>query len=115
MPSMMPELQIVTLDEIQNEIANELGVMLYFSGIHCNVCHALRPKVKELFDEHFPQIKQHYIDAENSPEVAAHYNVFAVPTMIVFLDRREFAREGRAVSLVQLREKLARPYGMMTE
>ncbi len=112
---MMPELEIVTLDAIQEQITNELGVMLYFSGIHCNVCHALRPKVKEMFDTHFPQITQRYIDAENSPEVAAHYNVFAVPTMIVFMDRREFAREGRAVSLVQLTEKLRRPYGMMTE
>ena len=112
---MMPELEIVTLDEIQNEIANELGVMLYFSGIHCNVCHALRPKVQELFAEKFPGIKQRYIDAENSREVAAHYNVFAVPTMIVFMDRREFAREGRAVSLVELESRLARPYGMMMD
>ncbi len=112
---MMPELEVVSLEEIEEMIANELGVMLYFSGIHCNVCHALRPKVKDLFDRHFPLIKQRYIDAENSPEVAAHYNVFAVPTMIVFLDRREFAREGRAVSLVQLEQKLQRPYSMMTE
>ena len=112
---MMPELEIVTLDEIQDEITNELGVMLYFSGIHCNVCHALRPKVQALFAEKFPGIKQRYIDAENSPEVAAHYNVFAVPTMIVFMDRREFAREGRAVSLVELESRLARPYGMMMD
>ncbi len=112
---MMPELETVTRDEMQDAINKELGVMLYFSGIHCNVCHALRPKVKAMFDQHFPEIKQHYIDAENAPEVAAHYHVFAVPTMIVFMDRREFAREGRAVSLVQLTEKLQRPYSMMTE
>jgi len=112
---MMPELETVSLDEIQEQIANELGVMLYFSGIHCNVCHALRPKVKEMFDTHFPEIKQRYIDAESSPEVAAHYNVFAVPTMIVFMDRREFAREGRAVSLVELTQRLQRPYNMMID
>jgi len=112
---MMPELEIVTLEEIQNDIANELGVMLYFSGIHCNVCHALRPKVDAMFAKDFPAIKRRYIDAENSPEVAAHYNVFAVPTMIVFMDRREFAREGRAVSLVELPTRLQRPYGLMMD
>jgi thioredoxin-like negative regulator of GroEL len=68
-----------------------------------------------MFDDHFPAIKQRYIDAENSPEVAAHYNVFAVPTMIVFMDRREFAREGRAVSLTKLTQRLERPYGMMMD
>ena len=112
---MMPELEIVTLEEIQNDIANELGVMLYFSGIHCNVCHALRPKVDAMFANDFPAIKRRYIDAENSPEVAAYYNVFAVPTMIVFMDRREFAREGRAVSLVELTARLQRPYGLMMD
>jgi hypothetical protein len=34
--------------------------------------------------------------------------------MIVFLDGREIAREGRAVSLHALVERLRRPYEIMT-
>ncbi len=101
------------LEELQNTIKTEIGVLLYFSGENCNVCHALRPKFKELFDTEFSQLKQIYLDAHENPEIAAHYQVFSVPTMIVFMDGREFAREGRSVSLYQLKEKLARPYGMM--
>jgi thioredoxin-like negative regulator of GroEL len=105
----------MTLEELQTIIKTEVGVLLYFSGENCNVCHALRPKFKEVFDTNFPQLKQIYLDAHENPEISANYSVFSVPTMIVFMDGREFAREGRSVSLHQLTEKLKRPYGMMTE
>ena len=103
------------LETLQQRIQNEIGVMLYFSGEHCNVCHALRPKIKALFDEKFPKIAQVWLDAHEHPQIAAHYRVFSVPTLIVFLDGREFVREGRAMSLVALEEKLSRPYRMLTE
>ena len=102
------------LDELKNTIATEVGVLLYFSGENCSVCHALRPKFAELFDRDFSQLKQIYLDAHENPEISAHYSVFSVPAMIVFMDGREFAREGRSVSLHQLTEQLKRPYGMMT-
>jgi thioredoxin-like negative regulator of GroEL len=105
----------MTLEELKETIRSEVGVLLYFSGEHCNVCHALRPKFKEVFDEHFPLLKQIYLDAHENPEISANFQVFSVPTMIVFMDGREFAREGRSVSMHQLTEKLKRPYGMMTE
>ena len=105
----------MTLEELQNIIRSEVGVLLYFSGEKCNVCHALRPKFKELFDKELPLIKQIYLDAHENAEISAHYQVFSVPTMIVFLDGREFVREGRAVSLHQMTEQLKRPYVLMTE
>lgn len=105
----------MTLEELQTTIRDEVGVLLYFSGEHCNVCHALRPKFKEVFDENFPQLKQIYLDAHENPEISAYFQVFSVPTMIVFMHGKEFAKEGRSVSLHQLTEQLRRPYGMMTE
>ena len=105
----------MTLEELQNIIREEVGVLVYFSGEHCNVCHALRPKFKEVFDSEFPQIKQIYLDAHENAAISAHYSVFSVPTMLVFLDGREFIREGRAVSMHKLTEQLKRPYSMMTE
>ncbi|SFZ97822.1 thioredoxin-like [hydrothermal vent metagenome] len=105
----------MTLEELQNTIRTEVGVLLYFSGENCNVCHALRPKFKELFNNEFPLLKQIYLDAHENPIISSNYQVFSVPTIIVFMDGREFAREGRAVSLHLLTEKLKRPYGMMTE
>jgi len=103
----------MTLEQLQQKIAEEAGVLLYFSGAHCSVCHALRPKFKALFDKEFPLIRQIYLDAHENAEISAYYQVFSVPTMIVFLDGREFIREGRAVSMHRMAEKLSRPYSMM--
>jgi thioredoxin-like negative regulator of GroEL len=105
----------VNLEELNSTIKSEVGVLLYFLGENCNVCHALRPKFKELFDSKFPKIKQIYIDAHQNPEISAHFRVFSVPTMLVFLDGREFLREGRAVSLHQLEDKLSRVYNILVD
>ncbi len=104
----------MNLEVLQKSVRGEVGVLIYFSGENCNVCHALRPKFKELFDAEFPLVKQVYLDAEENSEIAGYYQVLSVPTMLVFLDGREFIREGRSVSLYQLKEKLERPYNMMT-
>jgi thioredoxin-like negative regulator of GroEL len=103
----------MNLEQLQIVIREEAGVLLYFSGEKCNVCHALRPKFKALFDKEFPQLKQIYLDAHENAEISAYFQVFSVPTMIVFMDGREFMREGRAVSLYQMSQKLKRPYDMM--
>jgi len=104
----------MNLEQLQTTIREEVGVLLYFSGENCNVCHALRPKFKETFEKEFPQLKQIYLDAHENAEISAHFQVFSVPTMIVFMDGREFAREGRSVSLHKLTQQLKRPYVMMT-
>ncbi|MCB4748915.1 MAG: thioredoxin family protein [Sulfurovum sp.] len=103
------------LRELQNIIQEECGVLLYFSGKNCSVCHALRPKFKELFDKEFPLVRQIYLDAHDNPKISVHFQVFSVPTIIVFLDSHEFVREGRAVSLYGMAKQLKRPYDMMTE
>jgi len=105
----------MTLEELQECIKKEKGVLVYFSGEHCSVCHALKPKVKEMADMNFPLLKQIYLNAHENLDISVHFQVFSVPTMVVFLDGKEFAREGRAVSLHQLTRKLQRPYEMMTE
>ena len=102
------------LASILETIENKPGVLLYFSGEHCNVCHALRPKYEELFANRFPLVERIFLDAHEHPEIAAHFRVFSVPTAIVFLGGREFAREGRAVSLHALEERLSRPYEILT-
>ena len=103
-----------TLEEVENIIKNELGVLLYFSTPTCNVCHALKPKIITAFNEHCPEIKQYFIDASVSPEIPASLGIFSVPTIVVYLDGKEFARESCNVSVGELVSKIARPYEMMT-
>jgi len=105
----------MTLEELNSIIENEMGVLLYFLGENCNVCQALRPKFKELFSSEFPKIKQIYIDAQQNSEISAYFQVFSIPTIIVFLGGKEFLREGRTVSLHQLSQQLQRPYNLLVD
>ncbi|MBN2722399.1 MAG: thioredoxin family protein [Campylobacterales bacterium] len=105
-------MDIKTLEDL---ISSKLGVMLYFSGERCNVCHALRPKVKELFDNNFPLIEQIFLDAHENLEISVHFQVFSIPTLIVFLDGKEFVREGRNMSIGGLQEKLGRVYEILAD
>ena len=103
----------MSLEKIEDLLKNEIGVVLYFSTETCNVCKALKPKIKISFKNNFPDIKMEYIDCEKTPEISAHFGVFSVPTILVFLQGKEFARESRNVSVELLTEKIQRPYKIM--
>ncbi len=105
----------MNLEELRNKIKNSSGVMLYFWGDNCAVCDALKPKIKELFDTEFIKIEQIYINAKDNPDIAAAFNVFSIPTTIVFIDSKEFIREGRNLSIMDLKNKIKRPYEIFFE
>ena len=103
-----------TIDSIEQTIKEELAVMLYFSAPSCNVCHALKPKLIEAFETNFEQFKIISIDISETPEVSSHFGVFAIPTLLLFLDGKEFLRKSRHMSVGEVVEAIRRPYEIMT-
>jgi thioredoxin-like negative regulator of GroEL len=103
----------MTKQEIDNLIQNKLGVMLYFSGENCSVCSVLKPKIDTIFKESFPKIERVYIQSEENQKLCADFGVFSVPTVLVFLDGREFMRKSRNISLSQMENDLSRLYNML--
>ncbi|WP_456323157.1 thioredoxin family protein [Hydrogenimonas sp.] len=102
------------IEDIKKEIKEKPGVLLYFWGEHCNVCHALKPKLLEAFEKNFPKIEFLTINIGDHAEIAAHFGVFSIPTAIIFLDGKEFARVSRNVSVPLLIERIRRPYEILT-
>lgn len=105
---------IDSIKALEDLIRQKTGVLVYFSTPTCNVCHALKPKISEAFSSHFPQIEQVFVDAAEHPDIPASLQIFSVPTILVYLDGKEFARESRNVSVPLLIEKIRRPYEIMT-
>ncbi len=103
----------MTIETINKQIAEESAVMLYFSGNDCGVCEVLKPKIKESFDINFPDINQIFIEADKYKEIASHFGVFSVPTVLVFLEGKEFSRKSRNISVPMFIEELKRPYQIM--
>ncbi|MEA3522890.1 MAG: thioredoxin family protein [Campylobacterota bacterium] len=102
-----------TIETIQSTLKNEPAVMIYFSAPTCNVCHALKPKLLKALHSNFESFEVISIDIVQTPEIAAHFSVFAIPTVLIFLDNQEFLRKSRHMSVDEVIAQIQRPYTIM--
>ncbi|DAB30895.1 MAG TPA: thiol reductase thioredoxin [Sulfurimonas sp. UBA12504] len=102
-----------TIENIQKVINENIAVMFYFSTSTCNVCHALKPKLLEAIDANFEKFEIVSIDTSIEQETAAYFSVFAIPTVLVFLDGKEFLRKSRHMSVDEVIREIKRPYEIM--
>lgn len=102
-----------TLDTINQILNTNDAVMLYFSAPTCNVCHALKPKLVEAIVDQFPTFVIESIDISQTPEIASHFSVFTIPTVLVFFQGREFLRKSRHMSVGEVIDSIERPYTLM--
>jgi thioredoxin-like negative regulator of GroEL len=104
-----------TLETINHTLNTNDAVMLYFSAPTCNVCHALKPKLTEAILNDFPTFVIESIDISETPEIASHFTVFTIPTVLIFFQGREFLRKSRHMSVGEVVEDIRRPYNLMVE
>ena len=98
-------------NDIDYLIQNNDMVLLYFSGINCGVCKIIKPKIIEL-QKKYPNIKSVEIETEKYVEITAQFNVFALPSVIMFIDGKEVIRKIRYMSLVELESIISRYYNL---
>lgn len=108
-------MEINNKEYVNNLIDNEVAVIVYFYNNNCAPCISLRPKVEKLVTDSFPQIKLVFVNSEMYPDIPATYSVFSNPTLIIFLEGREYRRESKYISIPQLSEAIERPYKMIFE
>ncbi len=101
-------------DIITPERLNEFrAAMLYFYNDKCAPCVALKPRIYNLVDRAFPEVKQFYFNALNNKRLCADYGVFASPVFIFFFDGKEVYRGSNYVSLADLQRRIGRLYNIM--
>lgn len=103
-----------TIEDIKKIIEENLAVMVYFSAPTCNVCHALKPKLFEAIQKNFQEFEIVSVDISVSEDIAPYFNVFAIPTVLIFLDSKEFLRKSRHMSVDEVVREIKRPYDIMT-
>ena len=106
-------IEIKSLDEFNQLKQDEPALLAYFSTDVCNVCKVLKPKVDEMVQTEFPQLKMVYVKSDVLPDIAGQHQVFAAPTILVFFDGRETIRKSRNIGLDELRREIGRPYSMI--
>jgi thioredoxin-like negative regulator of GroEL len=99
------------IEEINETIEKNDFVLGYFTTTTCNVCKDLLPKIEKMMEK-FPNIVGVKGEADVEKRIAGEYSVFAVPTILLFIEGKETLRFARNVGVDELSEKIQRYYNM---
>lgn len=86
---------------------------IYFSAPSCGVCQVLEPKIREMMKDTFPKLKAFHIDSSEQPEIAAQLGFYTNPSLLVYLDGKEFLRRSRSIGITQVEEDIKRTYNLL--
>lgn len=99
------------LEDINKIISYNEIVLLYFGDKHCSVCVTIKPRLVELLNR-YPKIIAVHIDIEKLQQIAANYNVFTIPAVLLLIDGKESIREARYINMKNLENKIERYYNL---
>lgn len=94
-------MNIVTKENIEEIVQLNGKVVITFSASWCGPCRAMNP-VWDILGEKNEDVYFGKIDVDNDKELATHYNVTGVPTIITFSKGRQLHRQIGAVGKATL-------------
>lgn len=99
-------------EEIEEFIEKNLISIVYFSGATCGACDAIRDKVLYIIKD-YKEIKFMEVNAVENKEVAAAYNIFSLPILLLFINGKETLRIGRYFDVLDFKNSIDRYYNLI--
>jgi thioredoxin 1 len=82
----------VTDQNFEQTINSNKTVLVDFWATWCGPCRALAPTITELATEYSGKVVIGKLDVDANPETAEKFQVFSIPTMILFKEGKEAER-----------------------
>lgn len=101
-----------TKEQFDQCIKENAGILFYFTTDSCSVGEAFEPKVRNLLSQKYPKLEFNFIDMNMAPELCAYCHVFAEPTILLYLEGKEFLRKSRHIGLSELDMAITRIYNL---
>lgn len=90
----MANVPAVTDSDFEEKVLkSDKTVLVDFSATWCGLCKQLAPIIAALAEELEGETDVYGVDVNESPNTAQKYGIMAVPTLIVFKNGEEKARE----------------------
>lgn len=99
-------------EKIEDFIKDNLISIVYFSGATCGACDAIRDKVLHII-KNYKEIKFTEINAVENKEIAASYDIFSLPILLLFVNGKETLRVGRYFDLLDFKNSIDRYYNLI--
>ncbi len=103
------------LEQAVDFLKENTGVLVFFSDDSCNVGDALSPKLQKMLEEKYPEMKFLEVNVQMIPEAAGHFNIFVIPSVLVYFDGKESIRMARHINLQALEQNMERLYDILFE
>lgn len=98
--------------EIEEFIRKNSISIIYFSGSICGACDAIKEKILHIIKD-YQEVRFMEINAIENKEVAASYNIFSLPILLLFVNGKETLRIGRYFDMLDFKNSIDRYYNMI--
>jgi len=104
---------ISSITEFETIKEKETAFAIYISDNTCNVGENVGPKLKKLLTDNFPKLRLYQAYMSDSLELTGQLSIFAVPTLLVYFEGKQYIQKSRAFSLIELEHEISRYYKMV--